>query len=110
MDGWLDVVAERECPPGARRLVRRDGHEVALFNVDGRLHALEDRCPHAGASLVVGRLDGTWLTCRAHGLTFDLASGCMRGNAGLAVRTYPVRVRSGRIEIALAAGAEGPPC
>jgi 3-phenylpropionate/trans-cinnamate dioxygenase ferredoxin subunit len=85
-----------------RRLVWRDGHEVALFNVDGCLYALEDRCPHAGASLAMGQLDGTRVTCRAHGLAFDLATGCMRGNAGLRARTYALRVRAGRIEVDLA--------
>jgi 3-phenylpropionate/trans-cinnamate dioxygenase ferredoxin subunit len=102
MERWLDIGAADECPPGTRRLVWRDGREVALFNVDGCLYALEDRCPHAGASLAMGRLDGTRVTCRAHGLSFDLGTGCMRGDDGLRARTYSVRVREGRIEVDLA--------
>jgi 3-phenylpropionate/trans-cinnamate dioxygenase ferredoxin subunit len=96
------VVAAEEFRDGARRLLRRDGQSVALFSLKGTCYAIEDSCPHAGGSLVLGPLDGTMLQCPAHGLRFDLASGCQRGTAGLRVRTFPVRLNEGRIEVDLA--------
>jgi 3-phenylpropionate/trans-cinnamate dioxygenase ferredoxin subunit len=105
MAEWVDVTAAEQLPEGGRWLARRGVCEVALFHVDGRLYAIDDSCPHAGASLAMAKLDGTTVTCRAHGLRFDLGSGCMRGGAGLQVRTYPVRVRDGRIEVDIAPAA-----
>jgi 3-phenylpropionate/trans-cinnamate dioxygenase ferredoxin subunit len=102
MANWTDAVAAEEFQDGARRLLRRNGHSIALFNLKGACYAIDDSCPHAGGSLVVGRLDGTTLQCPAHGLRFDVASGCQRGTAGLRVRTFPVRLNEGRIEVDLA--------
>ena len=99
MTTWTDVAAAEEMPEGARRLVRREGDSIALFHLQGAYYAIEDSCPHAGGSLVVGRLDGTTVTCPAHGLRFDLATGCQRVAAGLRTRTIPVRLHDGRIEI-----------
>ena len=106
MGHWIDAVDAATLARGGRWLVRREGREIALFVVDGRLYAIDDSCPHAGASLATGKLDGTTVTCRAHGLRFDLATGCMRGAAGLAVRAYPVRERDGRIEVDIADAAD----
>ena len=99
MSDWIDAIPVDQLPAGGRWLVRRGGCEIALFNIGGTLYAIDDSCPHNGASLAGGRLEGATVTCRAHGLRFDLGSGCMRGGAGLQVRTYPVRVQEGRIEI-----------
>jgi len=101
MAEWIDALAAEALPPGDRWLVRRGSREIALFNVAGRVCAIDDSCPHHGASLVVGKLDGATVECRSHGLKFDLVSGCMRGGS-LRVRTYPVRVSQGRIEIDVA--------
>jgi 3-phenylpropionate/trans-cinnamate dioxygenase ferredoxin component len=109
MAEWVDVAAVEQLREGGRWLMRRAGCEIALFHVQGQLYAIDDSCPHAGASLATSKLEGTTVTCRAHGLRFELGSGCMRGAAGLQVRTYPVRVQHGRIEVDIApAGGRGP--
>ena len=59
--------------------MRVDGRGIALFNVEGALYAIDDSCPHAGSSLLNGALSGRTVQCRAHGLRFDLARGCMPG-------------------------------
>lgn len=99
MTDWIDAIPAEQLPAGGRWLVRRSGFEIALFNIDGALFAIDDSCPHNGASLAGGRLEGTTVACRAHGLRFDLGSGCMRGGGGLRARVYPVRVNKGCIEI-----------
>ncbi len=78
-------------PPGQRTLLRRAGREIALFNVDGQLYAIDDSCPHAGSALCTGKLDGLLIQCPSHGLRFDLRTGAMPGNLGLRVHTYPVQ-------------------
>ena len=60
------------------RLVFAPGVQVALFNVDGTFHALDDACPHAGSSLSAGRIERAQLqrTSRRKMLAvFDLAAG-----------------------------------
>ena len=102
MPEWVDAVSTEALAESGRRMLWLAGHEIALFQVQGAYYAIDDSCPHAGASLYSAQLDGTSVACRGHGLRFDLVSGCMHGGAGLRVRTYPVRVHDGRIEIDVA--------
>lgn len=93
MSGALHIPSDRLPPPGGRSLFYHEKGIVLLFDVEGSLYAIDDRCPHAGASLCSGRLDGRWLQCPAHGLKFDLVSGCAAGIQGFGVRRYPIEWR-----------------
>jgi 3-phenylpropionate/trans-cinnamate dioxygenase ferredoxin subunit len=86
-----------ELVPGQRKLVFVDGGSVALFNVDGTIHAIDNSCPHNGASLASGRLEGCVLHCPAHGLRFDLRTGCTPGKGGLSLTTFPVVAIDGKL-------------
>lgn len=85
----IDTVDE--LPPGKRKLVFVDGRSVVIFNIEGTVYAIENSCPHNGASLASGQLDGHVLRCPAHGLRFDLATGCIRGAGSLCLTTFPVQ-------------------
>lgn len=87
--------------PGMRSLLRIEGKTIAVFNVGGTLYAIDDSCPHAGGSLVVGKLDGRFVACPSHGLKFDLASGCVRSGGSLGVKTYALCEAGGKFTIAL---------
>jgi nitrite reductase (NADH) small subunit len=86
------------------------GRRVALFRDGERVHAIDDQCPHAGASLGLGIVLAGEVTCPSHAWHFELGSG--RNTDGLAacVEVFPVRVRSGRIEVCIepASTASGP--
>ena len=56
-------------------LVTVDGTEVALFNVDGVLYAINNRCPHRNGPLIRGYVDGRSIKCPMHGWRYDLATG-----------------------------------
>ncbi|SAK85707.1 Rieske (2Fe-2S) domain-containing protein [Caballeronia pedi] len=83
--------------PGSRKIAFIDGRSVVLFNIDGAIHAIDNSCPHNGASLANGRLDGHVLQCPAHGLRFDLASGCAVGAPGLCLTKLPVEAIDGEL-------------
>ncbi len=100
MNHPIDLPAATVPGPGSRTLLRLHGKTIVLFNVDGTLYAIDDSCPHAGGSLLTGKLDGRMLQCPAHGLKFDLATGCMRGG-GLAVATYPMAWGNNQATIAI---------
>lgn len=71
----ITVPAERVPTPGQRVLIEAEGKSLALFNVAGQFHAIDDGCPHQGASLCGGRLEGEVIQCCAHGLRFNLRTG-----------------------------------
>lgn len=98
----IEVPTQRVPAVGERCLVEGEGRSVALFNVGGRLLAIDDSCPHQGSSLCAGQLQGAVIQCRAHGLRFDLASGYLLNSKALKVASYPVEVEGDRVFIVLA--------
>jgi nitrite reductase/ring-hydroxylating ferredoxin subunit len=99
MADWLTVPVE-ELEPDGRTLVEHDGHEIAVFRVDGSVYAVANSCPHEGNPLIEGEILGANLTCAYHAWTFDLATGsCLVGDE--AARSYPVEVRDGLIRIGI---------
>ena len=48
---------------------------IAIFNVAGKFHAIDDTCPHAGASLAEGDLEGDNVVCPWHYAEFSLETG-----------------------------------
>lgn len=88
----IRVPAGKLPQAGGRSLLESEGKSIALFNVGGELYAIDDSCPHQGASLCGGRLDGRVIQCCAHGLRFDLASGYLLNSKVLKVANYPVEV------------------
>src|SRR5271170_1557244 len=91
----LDQIA-----PGMSLVVQVSGTSVALFNVDGTIYALNDTCAHAGASLGAGKIEGKTVTCRAHGLKYDLTNGYVGGVPGFGVTTYEVQIVDRKILVA----------
>lgn len=91
---------------GRLGLVHRDPQSpvgpLAVYHVRGRLHAVEDRCPHAGAVLSEGELEGTVLTCPRHGSQFDVRDGeRVRGPADAGLRTFPLLEEGGQVYLLL---------
>jgi len=80
---------------------------VALYHVGSRLYAVEDRCPHAGATLSDGEVEGSIVTCPRHGSQFDVCSGeRVRGPADDALRTFAVVEEDGFVHLLLDAPDE----
>lgn len=101
MGKYSAVCRADEIAPGEARLVRVDGVEIALFNVDGAFHATEDTCLHAGGPLHEGALEKTVVTCPWHGWRFDVVTGACDLNPLVRLVRYEVRVREGVVEIRL---------
>jgi 3-phenylpropionate/trans-cinnamate dioxygenase ferredoxin subunit len=116
------VARVDELPEGGRLIVTVKGHSIGLFNVDGRLYGLLNRCPHQGAELcrgsVLGQIDSDgpgdyrldesrpFVVCPWHGWEFDLATGRSYFDPRRTrVRPYPVEVAGGA---AVAGRREGP--
>lgn len=87
-------------PPGAKKAFKVGTERIALCNVDGQIHAIDDVCPHAGASLAAGPLKGTTLTCPLHAIAFDVSTGAAVCPKNMdPVRRFPVFVSGQQIEV-----------
>jgi 3-phenylpropionate/trans-cinnamate dioxygenase ferredoxin component len=73
----ISVCPASELGPGAMRLVEHDGRKIGVFNCDGALYAIEDRCSHDDGPLAEGEFDAAACTveCPRHGSLFDLRTG-----------------------------------
>jgi nitrite reductase (NADH) small subunit/3-phenylpropionate/trans-cinnamate dioxygenase ferredoxin subunit len=80
-------------------------NEVAfgVFNVSGAFFAIDDACPHAGASLSRGILEGDVVRCRIHHWRFCVRSGTYldEKKPSCNVRSYPIRVVGEQVQIEL---------
>lgn len=94
------VTTLEALPPGAKKAFKVGDQRIAVCNVDGQLHAIDDVCPHAGASLAAGPLRGATLTCPLHGIAFDVTSGAAVCPKNLdPVRRFPVFVNGNTVEV-----------
>jgi nitrite reductase/ring-hydroxylating ferredoxin subunit len=76
---------------------------MAVYHLNSKVYAAEDVCPHAGARLSEGALEGTVITCPLHGSQFDVCTGArLRGPADTAIKTYRVDIDGGQVFVALA--------
>jgi 3-phenylpropionate/trans-cinnamate dioxygenase ferredoxin subunit len=97
-----EIAALESLTDGAGRCFEVDGHRVAVFRIDDAVHAIEDRCSHAEASLAAGEVFGTDVECPRHGAEFDLITG-EPGSlpATKPVAVYPAEVRGGSVFVTL---------
>jgi nitrite reductase/ring-hydroxylating ferredoxin subunit len=110
MEGFVETIASGRLPAGKSMVVRLAGKDVAIFNVDGTLYATDDACAHAGASLGSGKLQGSIVTCRAHGFRYDVTTGRCTNIQGLQIPRYEVKVVDGQILVAVSpSGPATPP-
>lgn len=55
-----------EFQPGSSRILDIGGRSIGVYNVDGRLYAMRNVCPHHGAPLCLGEIDGRMLPSEPH--------------------------------------------
>jgi toluene monooxygenase system ferredoxin subunit len=100
--GWIPVGTLDDLWEGEMVAAAVGPVAVVLVNVDGEVHAFEDRCPHAANPLSQGRFDGRILTCAAHEWTFDGHGGAGVNPASACLRAYAVRIVGDVIEVNVA--------
>ena len=78
-----------------------NGKEIALFNIDGAFHAIDNTCIHQGGPLGEGELEGTVVTCPWHAWQFDVTSGKLTTGAGAGVACYACRIECDDVLVAV---------
>jgi 3-phenylpropionate/trans-cinnamate dioxygenase ferredoxin component len=100
-DNFHRLVPAAEIADGRMRCFDLEGATILVCHTRGTYHALDGICTHALARMDEGRLRGFRLICPMHGATFDVRDGKVLGApATQPLRTYPVRVIDGYIEVA----------
>jgi len=103
MSEFFDICKVRDIPIGEARMILVNEVAVGVFNVSGAFFAIDDACPHAGASLSHGIVEGDVVRCRIHHWRFCIRDGIyldeMKPSCN--VRVYPIRVVGDQIQIEL---------
>jgi nitrite reductase/ring-hydroxylating ferredoxin subunit len=79
------------------RVTTAAGRAVLLVLDEGRVFALDNRCPHMGFPLRRGTVEDGILTCHWHHAKFDLASGCTFDLFADDAPAFHVEVRDGDV-------------
>lgn len=101
-EAWTYVCTTAELLPGEMKVVFDEVTQaaIAVFNLDGMLYALEDRCSHEDFELSAGHFDATEgsVECVLHGARFDIRDGrALCAPAYEPVAKFPVRREDDRI-------------
>jgi nitrite reductase/ring-hydroxylating ferredoxin subunit len=97
MGQFVTLASVEDLPPGSAREVEHDGRIIALFNVDGRIWAIDGICPHQGGPLAEGPVEGSIVTCPWHGWQFDVKTGQSTLGTSLRQETFEVKVEDGQV-------------
>jgi 3-phenylpropionate/trans-cinnamate dioxygenase ferredoxin component len=101
MSDWIDIAQASELSAGTWRSTElEDGTLIAVFNLDGEYHAIEDLCTHDGGTLSDGMLEGDEIVCPRHGAHFSIRTGEVRAPPAYEdIATFPVRVLDGKVQV-----------
>ena len=71
----VEILNKDELNDGEMRMVNIEGREIMIARVGDSYYASDNRCPHMGGNLSMGKLEGTVVTCPRHHSQFDLTDG-----------------------------------
>jgi nitrite reductase (NADH) small subunit len=90
---FVRAAKTTEIALGQIREIRLEGTTIALANVAGQFHAINNTCLHRGGPLGQGSLQGNVVTCPWHGWSFDVTSGKVAHSQTAGIACYLVEVR-----------------
>lgn len=101
MAEFKSVAKVGAVPEGQGRAFSVDGKIVAVFLVNGEYSAINDLCPHMGASLASGYVEDGNVMCPWHAWRFCVKDGLWVDNPKSNIRTacYQVRVEGDFIQV-----------
>ena len=102
MSKLVKIAEAKDLAPGTAKVVEVEGQSIALFNVAGTFHAIDNTCTHVGGPLGEGELAGDVVTCPWHGAKFNVRTGEVLGPpARTGVRSFPVKVQGNDVLVEL---------
>ena len=101
MTEFVTVAKLEDIPEGEARSFDIEDRIIAILKRDDQLYAMDDMCPHMGASLSAGYVEGTVVACPWHAWRFDFCDGTWCDNPRMKIDTFPVRIEDGAIQVCL---------
>lgn len=109
MSKFYKVAKEGAVPEGEGRSFAVEGRMVGVYLLDGEYFAMNDFCPHMGASLASGYVEDHAVSCPWHAWRFSVKDGTWIDNPKIKTDCYAVRRRDGMIEVEIPDRKEQPP-
>lgn len=108
MSKFFKVAKEGAVPEGEGRAFAVEGRMVGVYLLDGEYFAMNDFCPHMGASLASGYVEDHAVSCPWHAWRFSVKDGTWLDNPKIKTDCYPVRLEAGMIEVQIPEKKEEP--
>jgi 3-phenylpropionate/trans-cinnamate dioxygenase ferredoxin subunit len=72
---FVEIATTDELEDGSMKMFAASGREILLARIGDNYYGADNRCPHMGGNLSMGKLEGTVVTCPRHHSQFDLTDG-----------------------------------
>ena len=101
MSDYQTVATVDEIPEGQGKVFEVNDRAIAVFNIGGKLTAIDDMCPHMGASLCEGDFNDkdSTVACPWHGWRFNVVDGSWADNPRIRTDVFDVKVVGDEIQV-----------
>ena len=99
MSDFVAVAKVGDISEGQGQAYAVNGRMVAVFLEGGKYSAIDDFCPHMGASLAGGYLEAGIVTCPWHAWRFCIHDGKWCDNPKIKIDAFEVRVEGDDIQV-----------
>jgi nitrite reductase (NADH) small subunit/3-phenylpropionate/trans-cinnamate dioxygenase ferredoxin subunit len=99
MGDFRTVCKLQEIREGEGKTVVVGEKLIAVFRQGNQVFAIDDVCPHMGASLSEGSVEGGIVTCPWHAWRFRLADGVWADNPRIKIGCFTVRVVGDDVQV-----------
>jgi nitrite reductase/ring-hydroxylating ferredoxin subunit len=101
MAEFVRVAGAADVKPGHGFVAEVSGKTLAVFNVDGNFHVIDNTCVHRGGPLGEGDVERHVVTCPWHGWQFNVTTGECVKNPSAKVEVYQVKVEGNDVKVLL---------
>lgn len=102
MKKHIKIAETKDIPRNTMKVFKIKDYEILVANVNGKLYAFENQCPHLGYPLYFGSLEGEVLTCGFHYAKFNVRTGESLGPFSLKpLKTFKVKIQNSSILVEL---------
>ncbi|HAA71693.1 MAG: nitrite reductase [Planctomycetaceae bacterium] len=109
MSEFTTVAKTADIPQGTGSAFPVNGRMVAVFNEEGQFFAIDDICPHMGASLAAGHVENGSVSCPWHAWRFCIRDGTWCDNPKIGVDRFDLRVVEDEIQVLVPNQEASPP-
>lgn len=97
---WVKLLDSEALPDGEMAPAQYEDVSVALYRIEGVVHATANVCTHQYALMTDGYFDGAMIECPLHQALFDVKTGeAIEGPVNTPLRCYPVDERADGIYV-----------